>query len=93
MTTEIGNCDCVQLRTAMPEDLPKVLSLLDGARLPTAGVAEAFPHFAVAESEGRLVGAAGLEIYETSALLRSVVVEDRWRGSGVGRKFDRTRAQ
>jgi amino-acid N-acetyltransferase len=87
MTTEVRNCDCVELRTARAADLPKVLDLLGTARLPTAGVAEAFSHFLVAESEHVLVGAAGLEIYGASALLRSVVVEDSWRRSGVGRRL------
>lgn len=41
--------------------------------------------FIVAEREGELVGVAGLEVYGASALLRSVAVEDSWRGSGVGR--------
>ena len=87
MTTEVRKCDCVELRTARPADLPRVLGLLGSAKLPTAGVAEAFSHFVVAESEGQLVGAAGLEIYGASALLRSVVVEDNWRGTGVGRRL------
>ena len=87
MATEVRNCDCVELRTATPADLPKVLDLLNSARLPTAGVAEAFPHLVVAESEGLLVGVAGLEVYGASALLRSVVVEESWRGSGVGRRL------
>lgn len=87
MTAEVKNCGCVELRTARPADLSEVLVLLGNARLPTAGVAEAFSHFVVAESEGHLVGAAGLEIYGASALLRSVVVEDSWRGSGVGRRL------
>lgn len=87
MATEVRNCDCVELRTARPADLPRVLDLLSNARLPTEGVAEAFSHFVVAESEGLLVGVAGLEVYGASALLRSVVVEDSWRGSGVGRRL------
>src|SRR5687768_1304812 len=87
MTTDVRNRNCVELRTARPADLPGVIDLLGSAKLPTAGVAEAFSHFMVAESEGRLIGAAGLEIYGASALLRSVVVEDSWRGSGVGRKL------
>ncbi len=87
MTAEIRNCDCLELRTARSADLTEVLALLGRAQLPTAGVAEALSHFVVAESEGRLVGVAGLEVYGASALLRSVVVEDGWRGSGVGRSL------
>ena len=41
--------------------------------------------FIVAEREGELIGVAGLEVYGASALLRSVAVEDGWRGSGVGK--------
>ena len=81
------NCGCVELRSARSGDLREVLALLGAAGLPSAGVAETFSHFFVAEEHGRLIGAAGLEIYGPSALLRSVVVEDEWRGSGVGRSL------
>ena len=85
MTAEIRRCDGLKLRTARSADLPLVLALLSHAQLPTAGVAESLPHFIVAEREGELIGVAGLEVYGASALLRSVAVVDRWRGSGVGR--------
>ena len=87
MTAETRNCDCLELRSAHSADLPEVLALLGRAHLPAAGVAEAFSHFVVAEHDGKLVGAAGLEVYGASALLRSVVVEDSWRGTGVGRRL------
>lgn len=87
MTAETRNCDCLELRRAHTADLPEVLALLGRAHLPAAGVAEAFSHFVVAEHEGKLVGVAGLEVYGASALLRSVVVEDSWRGTGVGRRL------
>jgi amino-acid N-acetyltransferase len=85
MITEVKNGECLEVRTAEEKDLPAVLSLLGRADLPTAGVADAFSHFIVAESEGRLIGAVGLELYGGSALLRSAAVEESWRGSGVGR--------
>ena len=81
------DCQCVELRGARSGDLPEVLALLREAELPSAGVAETFSDFFVAEQDGRLIGAAGLEIYGPSALLRSVVVNDEWRGSGVGRRL------
>ena len=84
MSAEIRS-PCVAVRDALPGDLPAVLALLEGSQLPTAGVAEALPHFVVAEDKGALVGVVGLEIYGSSALLRSVAVEESWRGSGVGR--------
>ena len=87
MSADILNCRCPDLRSARPSDLPEVLALIGRAKLPAAGVAEAFSHFFVADYEGKLVGAAGLEIYGASALLRSVVVEDSWRGSGTGQRL------
>jgi amino-acid N-acetyltransferase len=85
MLTEIRNGHCVELRAAHPGDLPGVLALLGRAQLPTAGVADTFSTFIVAESGSKLVGAVGLELYNGSALLRSAAVEESWRGSGVGR--------
>jgi amino-acid N-acetyltransferase len=85
VTAEIRNCDCLELRTARERDLQEILALLGRADLPTAGVAESLSHFIVAKHEGELIGVAGLEVYGASALLRSVAVEDAWRGSGVGR--------
>jgi amino-acid N-acetyltransferase len=85
MTAQIKPAQCVTLRSARPDDLPSVLSLLERSNLPSAGVANALPHFVVAENEGELIGVAGLEVYDESALLRSVAVEEGWRGTGVGR--------
>jgi arsenite methyltransferase len=76
---------CVTLRSAQSGDLPKVLDLLTRSGLPSAGVADALPHFVTAESAGQLVGVVGLELYGSSALLRSAAVEEGWRGTGVGR--------
>jgi amino-acid N-acetyltransferase len=54
--------------------------------LPTEGVnAQALSHFVIAEDHGMPVGVVGLEVYRDSALLRSAAVEEKWRGSGVGR--------
>jgi amino-acid N-acetyltransferase len=85
MLAEIKSGQCVELRSAAAEDLPRVLALLERSKLPTAGVTDSFSHFLLAESDSRLVGAVGLELYGGSALLRSAAVEESWRGSGVGR--------
>ncbi|WP_141619441.1 arsenic resistance N-acetyltransferase ArsN2 [Myxococcus sp. AB036A] len=71
-------------RSARPADLGAVEALLAAADLPRQGVADHLPHFLVAEREGTLVAAAGLELYGTSALLRSVVVNESQKGKGVG---------
>jgi len=85
MEAEIKNGQCVELRTAKSSELETVVELLDRSGLPTAGVADNFSQFLVAEADGRLVGVVGLELYGQSALLRSAAVEESWRGSGVGR--------
>ena len=72
------------VRAARAEDLAPVLARLRAASLPEEGVAEAIGAFVVAEDEGEIVGAAGLERYGEHALLRSVVVAPEMRGRGVG---------
>jgi amino-acid N-acetyltransferase len=76
---------CVSLRPAEASDLPSILALLDQAQLPSAGVADALPQFILAEHEDQLVGVVGLELYDSSALLRSAAVAESWRGTGIGR--------
>jgi N-acetylglutamate synthase-like GNAT family acetyltransferase len=61
-----------------------VLALLEAAGLPGGGVEEWLAHFVVAVSGERLVGVAGLEMYGSDALLRSVAVAEDWRGRGLG---------
>lgn len=79
------------IRPATPGDLAPVAALLTAAHLaPNALEAQFGPQFAVAvDSEsGAVIGAAGIEQYgDDSArvgLLRSAVVDERWRGHGVG---------
>jgi amino-acid N-acetyltransferase len=74
----------VAVRPARPEDLAAVSDLLAAANLPLAGVPESFGEFVVAESGGRRVGAAGLERHGEVGLLRSVVVDPAYRGTGLG---------
>ncbi|NTX10539.1 GNAT family N-acetyltransferase [Myxococcus sp. CA056] len=77
----------VTLRPARPEDLGPVEALLTSAGLPLQGVARHLPAFLVAEHEGAIVGAAGLEVYATGALLRSVVIAPARKGQGLGAKL------
>jgi amino-acid N-acetyltransferase len=74
----------LRVRAAAPGDLPPVLALLRAADLPEHGVAQGLEDFIVAEAEGRIVGAAGLERHGAYRLLRSVAVDPAWRGSGAG---------
>src|SRR5262249_6838063 len=74
----------VRLRSARPEDLTEVTRLLAEADLPTAGLPSDLRWFTVADQAGRLLGAAGLELYGHSGLLRSVVVDSGVRSTGLG---------
>jgi amino-acid N-acetyltransferase len=77
--------DAVAYRRAAPADLEEIERLLRASALPTAGVRESLDAFLVAEAEGQLVGAIGMETHDDYGLLRSAAVDVRRRGSGVGR--------
>jgi len=84
-TVELSDRRCVALRRAATADRAAVERLLERQSLPRDGVADWLDHFWLAEHEHTVVGAAGLELYGASALLRSVAVDPSWRGSGLGR--------
>lgn len=72
------------IRLAAGADRGGVCELLATARLPLDGLSDRLEHFLVAEEDGRIVAAAGLELYDDNVLLRSVVVEPSHRGTGIG---------
>ena len=74
----------IRVRPARAADYPAVAGLLEAAGLPTAGVSPSLPDFMVAEADGGVVGAIGLEAYGPAALLRSAVVAPAERGRGAG---------
>jgi arsenite methyltransferase len=77
-----------RIRAARQADLPAVESLLEAAGLPLEGVAEQFENgYAVAESEGMVVGVAGVEVYGAHGLLRSVAVAAHHQGEGIGQRL------
>lgn len=75
------------IRPANAADRPALLRLLASADLPSAGIPEDLAHFVVGERDGELEGAAGLELYGGHALLRSVVVGEAARGTGLGSRL------
>jgi amino-acid N-acetyltransferase len=77
----------MQIRSATDSDLSAVESLLAASDLPTDGVRDNFSSFLVADDNGAIAGAIGLEKYGPVALLRSAVVAPDRRGSGVGRRL------
>jgi len=77
----------MQIRRAKDSDLVAVERLLAASNLPTDGVRDNFSSFVVADDNGAITGAIGLEKYGSAALLRSAVVSAESRGSGIGRKL------
>jgi amino-acid N-acetyltransferase len=72
------------LDTVSAEDLVAIRALLESAGLPTSDLESARPEFAVVREDGQIVSAGGLQRFGSSALLRSVVVAEDRRGSGLG---------
>jgi amino-acid N-acetyltransferase len=69
------------------DDVAAIEALLTAAHLPARLIAEFIDNFLVAEQEGRVVAAGCFEVYEDTAVLRSVVVDEPLRGSGLGKEI------
>jgi len=74
----------VAIGPALPGELPDVVALLRAADLPPDGLESHLETVLVAREGGRIVGSAALELYEDSALLRSLAVDQALRGQGLG---------
>lgn len=70
---------------ATARDYPGIEAVLREHHLPEAGLHAHLDTTLVARHGGRVVGTAALELYDRSALLRSVAVTGRQRGTGLGR--------
>lgn len=80
------------VRAAQHDDLEGVRALLRTSDLPLDGLDEQFgPSYAIAESDGAIIGVEGIEVYERDGLLRSAAVDPAWRGRGVGDALTRNR--
>ncbi|HVS78599.1 MAG TPA: arsenic resistance N-acetyltransferase ArsN2 [Steroidobacteraceae bacterium] len=75
------------LRTAAAADAQSIHALLERSGLPTGDLGTARPEFIVADDAGQIVGSGALQRFGKVALLRSVAVEPRRRGTGVGRSI------
>jgi len=74
----------MEVGRAMPSDVEPVETLLSAAGLPLDGAREALALGVVGREDGRVVAAAAIERYGAAGLLRSVVVDEDARGSGLG---------
>src|SRR5437879_8565216 len=84
MSMQKGHVELGTIREARERDLPGVEALLGSFNLAIAGVAQHLPGFLVLEDAGRIVASAGLELYGSAALLRSVAVAEAFRNRGLG---------
>jgi len=85
------------LRPATRADLATIRALLAANQLPEAELDDYIEHFVVAEAGGRVVGCGGLEPYGHTGLLRSIAVNEAWRGRRLGARltewvFERARS-
>ena len=82
------------IRAATQGDLGAVESALRHSDLPLDGLDDQFGDgYAVAESDGPVIGVEGLEVYGNDGLLRSAAVVSGWRGKGVGDALTRDRIE
>lgn len=75
------------IRQARSSDERAIRRLLKKADLPHEDVAIGRQTFLVAISDGRIVGTVGLEAYCADGLLRSLAVDEKCRGRGLGSKL------
>jgi N-acetylglutamate synthase-like GNAT family acetyltransferase len=76
------------IRPAAIGDLGRVKGLLLECDLPVDGLDQQFGEaYCVAEHDGQIIGAGGIEVYGSHGLLRSVAVLPTWRGKSIGHKL------
>lgn len=75
------------IEPARDRDLPDVHRLLHELDLPLAGVDDHVRTMLVAREGAQVVGTAALELYADGALLRSVAVDSRLQGRGIGHQL------
>lgn len=85
----------VTIRSVRAEDLPAIATFIEpfvasGKLLPrtTQELEDLLPHGFIAESDGRIVGFAALEIYSPKmSEIRSLAVSPDFRGAGIGKRL------
>lgn len=69
--------------------MPAIVALLAAEHLPPNELEDWIDHVVVAERDGRIVGAGGIEVYpdDEAGLVRSMVVEEVLQRSGLGKRI------
>ena len=66
-------------RKATQEDFKGILNLLQNENLPSEDLSPTLSQFFVIEVDEKIVGVAGIEIYDDLGLLRSIAVDKNYR--------------
>jgi amino-acid N-acetyltransferase len=75
---------------ARVDDFGQIKALLMACNLPTQDlVLEHLPQFLLLQDEGQLIGVVGLEVKHSVGLLRSLAVQAKFRGRGLGSQLVR----
>ena len=77
----------IEIESARLEDYDGIRHLLQANALPLDGLTDHLDHAFVARADGHIVGVSALEIHDDGGLLRSVVVDDAQRGTGIARRL------
>lgn len=77
----------IQFKKAQAFDFEVVVEILKSAGLPTEDIEPTLPYFSIALADDKLVGVAGLEIYGTYGLLRSVAVLEDFRNFKIAHRL------
>ena len=71
----------IQIVFASPRDEAEIKSLLENCELPHEDItADDLQHFLIIRDQEVIAGVVGLEIYTSSALMRSLAVDPEYRG-------------
>jgi amino-acid N-acetyltransferase len=80
----------VIIREAIKDDLKVIKSLLDSVSLPSVDIEKHLSNFFVLKNGGDIIGTIGMEVYEDTALLRSLAVKKYFQNKGYGQRLYQT---
>ncbi len=86
MTTEIGRSPILKIAVSEKER-QGVISLLEQSKLPVSDITEDSLLYLLLDGD-KMIGTAGLEIFDDCALLRSVSIAKEEQGKGYGRSLN-----
>ncbi|HJV77635.1 MAG TPA: arsenic resistance N-acetyltransferase ArsN2 [Paludibacter sp.] len=77
--------DFINYRIATVEDLPEIVNLLAECKLPYLDIVPGKQNFVLTEINHKIIGCAGLEIYNGNGLFRSLAVKPSHQNMKIGR--------